>query len=82
MRASLLTLLLVAPLLAACSRSVPATFPRASAASPDAAEAAPARVDLALAEEPPLPGVHRPGWEALERDTPAGSPHGGHHHAH
>jgi hypothetical protein len=83
MRACLLTLLLVAsPLFAACSRSFPAAFPRASAASPDAAEATPARVDLALVEEPPLPGEHRPGWDALERDAPAGPRHGGHHHAH
>lgn len=84
MRALLLfTLVLVAsPFVAACSRSVPATFPRASAASPDATEATPARVDLALVEEPPRPGEDRPGWEALERDAPARPHHGGHHHAH
>ncbi len=80
-----LLFLALAATLAACTRSVPREFPRASAASREAAEAAPARVGLAIAEEPPLPGDSRPGWESLdveEVDGAAHHGHGGHGHAH
>ncbi len=83
MRTALPFLLASLAALAGCSRSVPAEFPRASAASAEASAAPPARVGLAIEEEPPLPGEAREGWEALDRGTPAAGHHGHHgHHGH
>lgn len=79
MRTTLPFFLTLAATLASCSRSVPREFPRASAASGEAAEAAPARVGLAIAEEPPLPGDPRPGWESLDAEADEGAGHHGHH---
>ncbi len=64
-------------------RSVPASFPASSAASPKAAEAPAPRVGLALAEDPPLPGESTEGWYGLGPDPGAGGGHDQHqHHQH
>lgn len=83
-----LAITLLAASIVGCSRSVPAAFPNASAASLDAPEGRAARVGRAIVEEPPLPGETREGWEGLEQGD-AGVPdhsghqgHGGHGHAH
>jgi hypothetical protein len=55
---------------AACSsRAVPAAWPRAAAASPEAPEAPAAPGPLALSSDPPLPGEAAPGWEGLDDDA-------------
>ncbi|AUX39389.1 hypothetical protein SOCE26_007800 [Sorangium cellulosum] len=80
-------LLLLAVALAGCApRSLPASFPASSAASPRAAEAQPPRIGVALAEDPPLPGEPTRGWVGLE-PAPGGAgaggdPHQHHHHHH
>ncbi|CAG0987897.1 hypothetical protein GPROT1_02768 [Gammaproteobacteria bacterium] len=74
-------LLAAAALLLGCTRSMPSSFPRASAASPDAAEAPRALVARSLLGEPPLPGESTAGWDGLE-SAPAADPHRGHRHAH
>ncbi|MCC6877213.1 MAG: hypothetical protein IT378_23105 [Sandaracinaceae bacterium] len=74
-------LLAAAALLLGCTRSMPSSFPRGSAASPEAAEAPRAVVARSLLEEPPLPGESTDGWDGLESPA-AADPHGGHRHAH
>src|SRR5688572_22416660 len=72
---------------AACaSRDVPHSYPKTSAASPDATEAPAAVVTRALAGEPPLPGTSAEGWAGLvpaagAPQAPAGhAGHGAHQH--
>lgn len=69
---------------AACSRSLPASFPPGSAASPEAREAPAARVGVVLAEDPPMPGEPSAGWLGLEPaaadDAPPAMDHSHHHH--
>jgi hypothetical protein len=68
---------------AACaSRDVPHSYPKTSAASPDATEAPVAVVTRALDSEPPLPGTSAEGWAGLMPS--AGAPPAGHagHGAH
>lgn len=73
----------LAAALVGCSRSVPASYPLASAASLDAPEARPVHLGRPLTEEPPLPGEQREGWEALERGDASGGGHDHHgHHGH
>ncbi|WP_437958745.1 hypothetical protein WME76_03180 [Sorangium sp. So ce119] len=83
-RAGLNALLILVAALAGCApRSRPASFPASSAASPQAAEAPPPRIGVALAEDPPLPGAPTTGWVGLEpaRAPGAGAdPHQHHHH--
>jgi hypothetical protein len=62
---------------------VPPNLPRSSVASPEGGEAAPARVTLALDEDPPLPGEVTEGWRGLRGDDDASKSaehdhHGGH----
>lgn len=65
---------------AACaSRALPASFPVSAAASPSAAPAPPARVGVALAEDPPLPGEPAARWPGIEGDRSAQA-HNHHHH--
>ena len=80
--AGLIALLPITAVLAGCApRSLPASFPASSAASPKAAEAPAPRVGLALAEDPPLPGESTEGWHGLGHPDPAAG--GGHdHHQH
>lgn len=69
-------------LAAACSRSLPAAFPRDTAASPAAREAPAARVGVMLTEDPPLPGEPSAGWPGLDDAGAGDAPPGGHHHHH
>jgi hypothetical protein len=67
---------------AACSRDVPASFPRGSAASLDASGAPAAEVGVVLAEDPPLPGEPAARWPRLdEAGARSGGDHQHHHHA-
>lgn len=59
-------------------RGLPSRLPSASVASAEGPSAAPARVTVALDEEPPLPGEPLEDWEGLRR--PAGEEAGAHHH--
>jgi hypothetical protein len=70
---------LLAP--ACAPQALPARFPSGSVASPDADEARPARVTLALDEDPPLPGDEAQGWRGLDGGEDA-DPHRHHHGAH
>lgn len=56
---------------ACASRSVPMSFPKTSAASPDAEAAPVARVGVALDQDPPLPGESTEGWRGLEEQPPS-----------
>ncbi|GAB5546349.1 MAG: hypothetical protein SangKO_061090 [Sandaracinaceae bacterium] len=79
--ARIMTAVAAVAALASCTPALPTALPRGSAASPDAPEARPARVGLALTEEPPLPGERREGWEGLGDAAPGGhAHHGGHRH--
>jgi hypothetical protein len=65
------------------SRAVPASYPANGPLSPQAPEAAPAQVTVALRGEPPLPGEGSAGWTGLEAGDPAHTPavdHSHHHH--
>ncbi|AUX28690.1 MULTISPECIES: hypothetical protein [Sorangium] len=76
-------LMLVVALAGCAPRSVPASFPASSAASPQAAEAPSPRIGVALAEDPPLPGEPTAGWVGLEpASAPGADPHQHHHHHH
>ncbi|WP_437636235.1 hypothetical protein [Sorangium sp. So ce854] len=81
-RAGLNALLILVAALAGCApRNRPASFPASSAASPQAAEAPPPRIGVALSEDPPLPGAPTTGWVGLESGAGAGAdPHQHHHH--
>ena len=61
----------------ACSRALPAPTSE-SALAPDAAQAKPIAVDVALRGDPPLPGQDRKGWPGL--GEPAPSQHRHHQH--
>jgi hypothetical protein len=67
---------------AACSRSVPASFPSGSAASLDAREAPEARVGTVLTGDPPLPGEPSAGWPGLDEAGAGDAPGAGEHHHH
>jgi hypothetical protein len=73
---------LLASLEGACtSRDVPHSYPRTSAAAPEAAPAEAAVVTRALQSEPPLPGTPAEGWAGLRDPNgapPGASPHAGH----
>ncbi len=77
-------LMLVAALAGCAPRTLPASFPASSAASPQAAEAPSPRIGVALSEEPPLPGEPAAGWVGLEPAGPrrGADPHQHHHHHH
>jgi hypothetical protein len=84
--AGLLALLPITAALAGCSpRSLPASFPASSAASPQGAEAPAPRVGVALSEDPPLPGESTEGWHGLGPAPDAGGDaqhQHQHHHGH
>src|SRR5262245_44103090 len=67
---------------AACSRAVPAAFPKASAASLEAAEAPAGRVGAVLVEDPPLPNEPAADWPGLNDARPGAPPGAGEHHHH
>ncbi|WP_437876991.1 hypothetical protein [Sorangium sp. So ce513] len=73
-------LILVAALAGCAPRNRPASFPASSAASPQAAEAPPPRIGVALSEDPPLPGEPTTGWVGLESAGAGADPHQHHHH--
>lgn len=68
--------LLAATLGVACaSRALPSSFAGEAAASPAAPEAPAARVGVALAEDPPLPGEAAASWSGLVEDQAAPHQH-------
>ncbi len=91
MRAVLIALVATAPLSACAPRAFPASFPPASAASPEAEAAPEARIGEMLQQEPPLPGESTEHWQGLEEQPPltkggaggqAGAQEGGQGHGH
>ncbi|WP_437814548.1 hypothetical protein [Sorangium sp. So ce1078] len=78
-------LMLVAVLAGCAPRSLPASFPASSAASPQAGEAPSSRIGVALSEDPPLPGEPTAGWVGLDPAPAPGAgadPHQHHRHHH
>ncbi len=73
-----LAVLVIALILAACSRQAPASFTTHSPTSPDAQPAPIVDVTLALDGDPPMPGDAASGWIGLERPTAPGHDHAGH----
>jgi len=80
--AGVLALLATLSALVGCApRALPASFPSSSAASPNAPEAPPPRIGVALLEDPPPPGESTEGWYGLEPE-PRKSNERSHHHSH
>ena len=67
---------------ACASRSVPMSFPKTSAASTDAEEAPPARIGVALEQDPPLPGEPTGDWWGLEEQPQSGEKEVPYQHSH
>jgi hypothetical protein len=68
-------------IVACASREVPASYPKSSAASPQAAPGPVQPVTRALASDPPMPGAASTGSSGLG-PAPAQQGHEGHHHGH